>query len=1409
MQCCGGNIVTGSAECCGDEVVGKNYSRSEFFECCGTGYIPSATATCCVSRTGEAVSYAYRTPGEKLTEARSCCGSELLPAGMNCCGETMYDPELETCADSGASSSVACGLGTLCPLSAGSAANCGVCDFNAATSSCFTHEMDMMTNPYMCPQPITPAGTVGSTVRMVTVDAVRPDSHYQFYLEVATAAGATQSAASQRVRTLEAAPEAVFPPNVVAIDQASVNISWQAPGIPNGIIVQYRVYVVDGDTLVPTLLQTAQAPGYVTVTTSGGPYSEVHAVVEVCTAIGCNASAIGSGHTLPGGPDTVAVDTVVALTGGTALNVSWNPVATTRGIITQYRVNLNGSTFSASLTAHHRVVQPLVPFTWYNVSLTACTGGGCTTSAAVLVRTLGSAPTGPLVEPRVFVLGASRIEVTWSVPVVPNGDITGYELWRNTTLVYNGTATQFVDTAVVPSTVYTYAYVAQNAYGETQSQVTVTNTPEDAPALFDAPLCTSLSSTSILVSWTPPRQPNGQIIGYRIVAGSSTAETALGLTLTTIQRSLEPFTAYTYRVIACTAVGCSASATGCTNTTLEASPIGIAQPNATVVNASAIALTWTRPVTPNGIITRYDVEDRVAAPTARTIYSGSALTTVHTGLLPYTVHQYRVIAYNSVGAVESGYTVTRTAQGAPADVQSVRLTTLSVAAVGAVWDAPLTLNGIITQYEILDTLSNSTVLYRGVVAAANLTVTPFTTYAFVVRAFTAGGFNDSASVSYNTAESVPVGVQAVAVVSITPITVRLQWAPPTQLNGVLTRYELSMVPSSGGPATELYRGTQTTFVAQRLSPFTSYIFALRACTSVGCADGPNRTVVTSESAPQGVGAPIATVLSATVILVRWSPPRVPNGVIVRYNVYRVSVGDDVETEVYAGPDQIATDSGLLPYTRYSYYITATNGGGTTASPANETVIVQTSEAAPRGMQAPVVSHAGSTSMHVQWLVPTSPNGNITQYRLFGRQVAPTGTPTLSPFTYFTGFANAFTVTGLQAEVAYEFAVEAFNSVGSVQGAYASNTTCPLPPRGQSLPIVSVVNATALDVTWSPPDVDRGATITYQLLHDGAVVYQGALLAFTLGGLLPDTNYTLVVLACRASPCADEYACAASSPVATTTAQSAPQGMRQPVVQALTSREIEVMWTAPYRANGVITAYNLYRNETLIYTGLALTFDDLSVAAQTTYAYTVVVRTTAGRAVSPAATATTPAAGAPDALLAPTANVLSSSVVQLCWSPATGVGAATVSYRVVTGEGEQSLAIQTTPTRLCTFVEDLEAYSQHDFRIAACVSDTVCSFSPIVHVRTECAPSSAVTPIASATGVDVDLQWLPPSEANCNETRYRVEYTREAPGAATAIVAIDVPGTARNFSVQGGCVVRDVLAIITDCAVWCVFGSHCI
>ena len=72
---------------------------------------------------------------------------------------------------------------------------------------------------------------------------------------------------------------------------------------------------------------------------------------------------------------------------------------------------------------------------------------------------------------------------------------------------------------------------------------------------------------------------------------------------------------------------------------------------------------------------------------------------------------------------------------------------------------------------------------------------------------------------------------------------------------------------------------------------------VEVCTVFACVMSNTIQGTTSEAQPQGLSAPDLQVLSARGVKISWSEPQYPNGILLRYGVYRRNHTDCTEKYV--------------------------------------------------------------------------------------------------------------------------------------------------------------------------------------------------------------------------------------------------------------------------------------------------------------------------------------------------------------------------------------------------------------------------------------------------------------------------------------------------------------------------------
>ena len=112
---------------------------------------------------------------------------------------------------------------------------------------------------------------------------------------------------------------------------------------------------------------------------------------------------------------------------------------------------------------------------------------------------------------------------------------------------------------------------------------------------------------------------------------------------------------------------------------------------------------------------------------------------------------------------------------------------------------------------------------------------------------------------------------------------------------------------------------------------------------------------------------------STSASVSWTAPSSPNGVLQRYVLTSFDESAGRSVTQYEGLSLGYRVSGLTPYTRYVFTVSAC----TTAGCLNTSVTAVTLEAPPTGQLPPHVSASSANTLNVTWQPPTHPNGNLT------------------------------------------------------------------------------------------------------------------------------------------------------------------------------------------------------------------------------------------------------------------------------------------------------------------------------------------------------------------------------------------------------------------------------------------------
>nr|XP_054587843.1 usherin [Nothobranchius furzeri] len=1014
------------------------------------------------------------------------------------------------------------------------------------------------------------------------------------------------------VRTLEAAPEGLQPPEVKAVGPNIVEVHWSPPKNPNGLITSYQVYrrPLGTEEELLVFIWSNGLLEFVDASPKLQPFSYFQYKIHAFNSKGSIRSQWTSIQTLQGKPQDMAPPDVIS-SGAYSVHLKWGEPAQPNGFITLYKLvyvkhqqdpTFNSATVTA-LTVKGSVLEAtlygLEPFNLYSLRVEAVNEAGSVSSPWVDIRTLEASPAGLAnftVEHREQ---GRALLLSWDEPRSPNGVITMYNLYSEGNLEFSGLSRSFLFRRLEPWTVYSLTLEACTSAGCTHSRPHHITTAAALPASQLPPRPLSIGPDHVSLTWDPPSQPNGPIGEYSLLGRSleekgrlrsSDEDIEMGKVLfreTSPQQAgplshtvvgLRPWTQYDFSVCTHNTAGKTCSS-WVTITTKQAPPRGLASPTVSHIQGrpSEVVVSWAPPLEPNGVLRSYRIQRN------KVIFSFSFDPTVlnytDEDLQPFSTYSYSIISCTSEGCITSPQTHITTLEAPPATVAAPTVGAVTSSSLNISWSKPLTQNGEVTDYALK--LNNQEV-YRGKDLSTVLSgLQPHTSYQLVLLACTRGGCTSSVSTTADTEEAPPTNLDPPAIKVTGPESVEITWRPPEFPNGIITGYELRR------DGEVIYVGSETHYHDFTLVPSMEYSYVVIANNSRGAVSSEVATAKTHPSAPSGVGLPIVTPLKANQVRVEWQIPARPNGDLVGYNVHlRDPVQLHVLSTAISPNDRIFSERqtilhGLAPYHRYEVRVEACTSLGCSSS---DWTSVLTLEAPPAGQLAPLLElqpdpHTSlQTSFVLTWFPPLQPNGRVLHYEVHRRPHASADANNTddAATVVFRNVSMSYKDRGLQPYTLYQYQVWAVNSAGYAASPWVSGRTGPAPPEGVDPPIFLHVSATSAVVEIRPPAQPNGIVGLYRVFsldHNTTtltLLSEGTSLQQTLHDLRPFTQYWVGIEACTC------YQCCSRGPLRElNTLAAAPANQPPPRLVTLTSRSIQMEWDEPLAPNGVIESCELH------------------------------------------------------------------------------------------------------------------------------------------------------------------------------------------------------------------------------------------
>ncbi|KAG5851189.1 hypothetical protein ANANG_G00090410 [Anguilla anguilla] len=696
-----------------------------------------------------------------------------------------------------------------------------------------------------------------------------------------------------------------------------------------------------------------------------------------------------------------------------------------------------------------------------------------------------------------------------------------------------------------PYSEYEFRVMAVNNIGRgPPSEAVDARTAEQAPS--SPPLhvqARMLSSSTMLVQWEPPEEPNGQIRGYRVYYTTS-HQAALSTwqkhntddsRLTTISGLVTDVT-YSIRVLGFTSVGDGPPSDVLQVKTQQGVP---AQPSSFEAEAeldTRIMLTWLWPV--QEPITKYELMYWEAGSGNKFhVTFDPAGSYAMEGLKPDTLYMFSLAARSEVGlGVYTQPIEARTAQSTPSAPQEVRLVSLSSTSVKVSWVPPPRPAGT----------GPSCATPWPTRRPAGRTRSAARSRAWGRRHQPrAGGPGEVDRVpgvgegphgrgarpreprrarpnQRGRAGRAPRKVEAEPVNSTA---VRVTWKAPLsakqhgQIRGYQVIYSrLEDGEPRGQPSImdvalpeaqwKAEESTDYEAIIAGLLAETTYSVTVAAYTTKGDGARSKAKVVTTTGAVPGKPTMMISTTVGNTALIQWQPPKEMVGELIGYQLQYKRV----EEEAYIVKDFKKTDyhftaTGLHKGATYVFRLCAKNRAGNGEEYVKEiTTIDDAPSGYPQNLQ--VVGLTTSTTT-VAWEPPllSERNGKIVRYAVVFRDINSQQNGTNSTTD------TQITIHGLQPDTTYDIRVRAFTSKGAgpISPSIQSRTMSTSMPEFTKNFGVKAVMKTSVLLTWEVPETFKSQVPFKILYNQQSVEVQGNMKRKLITKLEPDTEYSFMLM----------------------------------------------------------------------------------------------------------------------------------------------------------------------------------------------------------------------------------------------------------------------------------------------------------
>uniref|UniRef100_A0A8C5LAB4 Sidekick cell adhesion molecule 2 n=1 Tax=Jaculus jaculus TaxID=51337 RepID=A0A8C5LAB4_JACJA len=972
---------------------------------------------------------------------------------------------------------------------------------------------------------------------------------------------------------------------VEAINSTAIRFTWNAPSpqFINGINQGYKLIAWEPQQEEEVTMVTARPNFQDSIHV--GFVSGLKKFTEYLTSVLCfttpgdgprsSPQLVRTHEDVPGPVGHLSFSDIL----DTSLKVSWQEPGEKNGILTGYRIsweeynrtNTRVTHYLPNVTLEYRVTG-LTALTTYTIEVAAMTSKGqgqvsASTISSGVPPELPGAPTNlgiSNIGPRSVTLqfrpgydgktSISRWLVEAQVGVIGEG-----EEW---TLVHQLSNEPDVRSMEVPDlnpfTYYSFRMRQVNIVGTSPPSQpsrkiqTLQAPPDMAPA--NVTLRTA-SETSLWLRWLPlPEMEyngNPESVGYKIKYSRSDGH---GKTLSHVVQDrvereftiedLEEWTEYRVQVQAFNAIGSGPWSQAVVGRTRESVPSsGPTNVSALATTSSSMLVRWTEipEADRNGLVlgykVRYKEKDSDAQARFWLVEGNSSRSAQLTGLGKYVLYELQVLAFTRVGdgSPSRPPILERTLDDVPGPPMGILFPEVRTTSVRLIWQPPATPNGIILAYQITHRLNATTANTAAVEvlapSARQYTATglkPESVYLFRITAQTRKGWGEAAEALVVTTEKrdrpQPPSKPVVQQEDVRARSVLLSWEPGSDGLSPVRYYTIQTreLPSGRWALhSASVSHNASTFTVDRLKPFTSYKFRVKATNDIGDSEfsEESESLTTLQAAPDEAPTILSVMPHTTTsVLIRWQPPAEDkiNGILLGFRIrYRELLYEGLRAFTLRSinspgakwaeltcewPSEISdflspyplqlSPTDLSKHKRYEIRMSVYNAVGEgPLSPPQEVFV---GEAVPTAAPQNVAVHsATATQLDVTWDPPPldSQNGDIQGYKIYFWE-AQRRNLTERVKTLFLA-ENSVKLKSLTGYTTYMISVAAFNAAGDgPRSAPTQGQTQQAAPSAPGSVKFSELTTTSVNVSWEAPRFPNGPLEGYRLVYEPCTPVDG-------------------------------------------------------------------------------------------------------------------------------------------------------------------------------------------------------------------------------------------------------------------------------------------------------------------------------